>query len=218
MGGKVVLVASLLVALAGCVNARSDPARRDATRNDLEQARRAYWFEQPDVVRVSARRFDPLWKACEATAGDYLFDLDRLDYRAGLITTKPLVSKQWFELWKRDVSDPGQLAVSSVATMRRTVHFDIERADDGSYVMSPRVLVERQTLAGPRVTSASQYQSVFAAAAPTAEPYGSPEADAGINLPTYYWYSVGRDEAMERELAKAVEARVGKGQALARSQ
>ena len=69
--------------------------------------------------------------------------LDRQDFRAGVITTKPLVSKQFWELWRNDVVTLSDMANSSLATHRRTLRFDIDRKDAGGYVATPRVVVER---------------------------------------------------------------------------
>src|SRR5207245_5438405 len=65
-------------------------------------------------------------------------DLDREDYREGLLTTLPLVSKQSFEIWRRDVVTVPAIAQSTLATFRRTVRFQFSKREDGGYIAAPR--------------------------------------------------------------------------------
>jgi len=67
-----------------------------ATFKDLRDHAPSYWLDQPAVVSVENFKFQPLWDACEKVARSYQFQLDREDYRLGLITTRPRSpSKSW---------------------------------------------------------------------------------------------------------------------------
>jgi len=195
--------ALLLLILPGCVAHSASPTTRLATDIDPLQAEPAYWLAQPVATSVKTLDFDALFQAAQKSAQDYRFKLDRLDYRAGLITTTPLVSKQWFEVWRKEVIGFHDQQIASTATLRRTVRFEIARREDGRYELSPQVLVERQAIAGGRVTTV-----VHSARALSPSGSGSIEADAGIVLPTNYWYAVGRDENLERALARQIEKRL----------
>ena len=171
-----------------------------ATAKDLATTRPSYWVDQPAVATVENFKFQPLWNACEAVARSYLFPLDRQDYRLGLITTKPVISKQILEPWRKDAGTLDQVWQDSLTTMRRTIRFDIERGEDGTYAMTPRVLVERETILERRITSATQYRSVFSGPAVGTRAV----ADADLDVPPIYWTPVGRDLQMERHLATDV--------------
>ena len=95
---------------------------------------------------------------------------------------------------------------SSLATIRRTLRFEIERTEDGAYAMAPKVLVERETIVERRLTSAVQFRSAFSG--PAAESKASVEAES--DLPPRYWTPIARDTALEEQIADAVRKRMKK--------
>src|SRR5687768_16374384 len=123
-----IATAIVVAALAGCAAqpSKSLPAPAPTTQPSAATGRPPYWLRQPAVATVKANDFEPLWRACEDAADHFGFALDRLDYRNGVITTLPLTSKQFWELWRNDVVTLGDLANSSMATYRRTLRFDID--------------------------------------------------------------------------------------------
>ena len=155
-------------------------------------------------VTVTARNFDRLWAACADAARDRQFTLDRQDYRGGVLTTAPLVSGQFFEPWRRDTLTADAAAESSLATIRRTLRFEFTRHENGAFSVVPRVQVERYSLAERRITSAMLYRSAFRKTTAT----GTRESDRGIPLPARYWYSIGNDPVLEKDLAEAVRRRI----------
>lgn len=198
--------------LGGCIGKPQDPAAtQPATAVDPATTQPSYWLGQPAAATVTAGGFEPLWEACKDVAREHLFRLDRTDYRAGVLTTKPMVSGQFFEPWRRELKDADDVAESSTATIRRTVRFEIGRRDDGTFAMVPKVLVERQALAERRITSVVLYRGAFGRKGETrAQPSGTRESDQGIILPAKYWYPIGRDGKLEKALADAVERRLSR--------
>lgn len=202
---KALLIAGLSVfaaALPGCATVERSPA---LTQSDTALATPAYWLRQPATEAVTHGDYDQLWEACRSAARWRGFRVDRTDYRGGVMVTYPLVSRQFFEVWRRDVVTLPDLAESSLATVRRIVRFEIEKRDDGSFACVPKVLVERYAQTERRITSVTQYRESF-----SSEPgvLGSRERDKGINVPVTYWYATGRDDALERELAEGIRARL----------
>lgn len=170
-----------------------------ATDIDPQTTLPSYWWKQQAYSKVYGDNFEALWGGAERAVRNRLFTLDRQDYRDGVLTTAPMVSKQNWEFWRRDVVDKQSLDESSLATVRRTVRFEIIKRSDGGYVVEPRVLVERLSLNGKRITAVVNYTEAFAAQ--PAPKYASPgEATA----PTSYWYAIGRDTALEKELAEEI--------------
>ena len=159
-----------------------------------------YWLNQPPAATVVADDFTPLFRACRRAALASSFTIDRVDFRSGLMTTFPQVSKQFFELWRNDVAAPRDVLGSSLDTVRRTVRFEVRRRDDGRYEAVPKVLVERFSLAERRITSVARFAEMFT----VERTEGSRNRDRGGELPDMYWYATGRDAAMEKRLAAAV--------------
>lgn len=202
---------AIVLPLGGCTSdAPAVPATQPVTAIDARLARPDYWYAQPATATVVAGNFDALWSAADAAARTRFFPIDRRDVRGGLMTTEPMVSKQWFEPWRQDVLEGDALADSSLATIRRTVRYEFERRDDGSFAVTPKVLIERYSVAENRVTSVVLYRAAFRAGRTTDQTaYGTRETDRGVYLPSRYWYAVGRDVALEQALAGDIQRRIG---------
>jgi hypothetical protein len=199
-----VAVISLIV---GCIGKHpSNPAAtQPVTVKDLATTQPSYWLDKPAAVTVSNFQFQPLWDACEKTARAHLFQLDREDYRLGLLTTKPMISKQLLEPWRKDTGTAHGVVENSLAAIRRTLRFEIEHSDDGTYIMTPKVIVERFTIVERRITSATQTRVAFSGPqVPTREAVEAETAD----LPVSYWTPVGRDSEMEKQVAAEVRKRL----------
>ena len=196
-GATAALAALFTLLLTGCA---ARPAQRPA---DLppESAEPRYWLNQPPVALVVHDDFDELWNACRWVTRARSFTVDRSDFRSGLLTSFPQVSKQFFEFWRNDAGTLPAVMESSIATVRRTVRFELRRREDGEYEAVPRVLVERYSLAERRVTSVARYAEIF-----TIENVeGSRARDKlGGDLPDAYWYAVGRDTPLELQMAADV--------------
>lgn len=199
---SIVVLVALIGGSPGCSNSAGGPRATDA---DPKLATAAHWLAQPATDTVTHGDYDALWEACTGAARWRGFRVDRTDYRRGVMVTHPLASKQFFEVWRRDVSTFSDLAESTLATMRRTIRFEIERRDDGTFACVPKVLVERYAQTERRITSVTQYRESFSNVPGV---LGSRERDKGVNVPVVYWYATGRDEVLERQLAEGIRARL----------
>ncbi len=215
------VAALVAVGTIGCITGPSNPAAtQPSTVLDLATTQPSYWYSLPTATEstVAAAGFDTIWNACDEAARDLQFVIDRTDYRGGVMTTRPLTSRQWFEIWRPDVRTLDDLAESSLSATRRTIRFQVDRRSDGTFVMTPKVLVERETIAEQRITSVVNYSSIFSRPVKLREaPRGSREADEGILLPSRYWYPTGRDTMLEKAIAERVERKVERVEKLARS-
>jgi len=169
------------------------------------QATADYWFKQPAVASVVSRDFPSLWDACARTLINDQFEIDRQDRRLGILTTTPMISKQFFEVWRSDAGTPREILLDSLQTIRRTIRFDLTRRPDGSYLASAKVLVEQMAHPERRLTMAPQFTGAFAAIAETP----SRTTEQGVEVPNRYWYALGRDPAMEKQLANSVRNKLG---------
>jgi hypothetical protein len=174
-----------------------NPNAKPATSIDPKFADSEYWFRQPAKEIVQADNYDKLWNACEITALNTGFVIDRFDYRTGLLATKPLVSKQFFEVWRTDVVDFKSQADADTTTHRRTARFQIHKLNNGKYACEIKAVVEHYAMAERRITAVYQYLDAFS----VHRQYETQTADDGTPLRVEYWYAERRDDALERSLA-----------------
>ena len=200
---RIGLIAALvLVPVTGCLWKKPAADAPRATAVPAEQANPEYWLNQPGNVTIRYGDFDKLVDACEVVASRRGFKLDRADFRSALLTTKPLTASQIFEPFLTDNTTGQTIARANLATYRRTIFFEfakIEPTPEGgaaSYVVTPKVLIERQATrtgrAGPAVFSATAVNATAV--------IGSKEQDNGQYIPLSYWYATGRDAELERRL------------------
>ncbi|MGA3068397.1 MAG: hypothetical protein ABSF29_16265 [Tepidisphaeraceae bacterium] len=201
------LLIALLLAPVGCASepegidiSNASPAHASATNIPVEQATPAYWLTRPAKASAVAFDFPKLCDACLDVARDYQFTIDRTDYRQGVITTTPKISPQLFEFWRKDAGTYYDELQSSLQTIRRTIRFELSRSDEGLFTVRPKVLVEKLSIEQRRITSETQYQFVFSPLGNS----GTFTTDQGVTLPLRYWYAIGRDEPMEKQLAEAI--------------
>jgi hypothetical protein len=198
----------VLVLGTGCSSSNGRPSTQPATAIDYHEGQSNFWFAKPAVASVACSSYDALWNNASLVALADGFAIDREEYRNGLLTTKPLVSAQIFEPWKRDVGDLHEVVQSTISTVRRTIHFDLRRLPDGSFSASPKVLIEHHSLAERRITSVTEYLTVFQADRPLDEEY----TEEGVLIVSDYWFAIGRDYALERKLAGQLQTKMSPGQ------
>lgn len=213
MNGRKILACALagLLALTGCAGG-SHPAARPTTAPALatdippETASASYWLEQKPVVSVRSSSYADLMQECDHVLRQRYFLIDRLDYRSGLLVSKPLISKQFWEFWRSDVGSTQQTLASSVATYRRLVQWQVRQAEGGGFSAVPHVVVERISTPARRITTVVNYRSSVSAT----------EAQTGLatssleRVPADSWYAIGRDKPLEIALAEDLRDRMQK--------
>lgn len=198
-----IAIATVLMA-AGCA---SGPPPQPAPQPDPATAYPQYWLSKPAAASVWSGNYDKLWGACGDVARDELFILDREDYRDGLLTTQPLVSRQFFEIWRPDTGDTHDLIINSLQSIRRTIRFEFEKSS-GGYSATPKVLIERLSQPEVRTTTAARYRSLFATPQLPSD-HGPRMVEGALGTFGEDWYAIGRDLKMEEQLAQAVKQRLG---------
>jgi hypothetical protein len=183
------IILCLLIAAAmplGCITDRPfDPAAtQPATVIDAKLATSEYWLAQPITEQVTHADFTTVWETCEQVAHDYFFKIARRNFRSGLLTTEPAISKQLLEFWRKDAGTPEDVKEASIAAIRRTIYFQVTKNSDGGYSVAPKVIVERESRVDPK--------------------FRAEETD----LPVTYWYALRRDSAMESQLAAAIRQKL----------
>jgi hypothetical protein len=209
---RVIFASMLLCALfTGCITGPMHPsATQPVTISDPATTQPSYWYSQASPATVTYDSFGTLFKTCENVTRDYGFKIDRVNYRTGIMTSYPMVSSQFFEIWRPELRNIHDAEQSSLATVRRTLHFEIQRNEDGSFEVSPKVLIERQKVQEQRITSVALYRGAFTPTDPKNLPAGTKETDEGFIIPPKYWYAIGRDPLLEKKLAHEISARLVK--------
>lgn len=186
--------------MPGCLtNDPNIPTTQTATDIDPQSAKPAYWLSQPAIDNVHGSDYHKLYTACDHVIRMHYYDVDRQDYRAGLLASKPLISQQIWEFWRRDVGSADQIVNSSLATYRRTIYWELTRSGDG-YSASPRVVIEHYAGMPGRVTAVTGARSGIASGQAQTQ-IDSPRIES---LAEARWYAVGRDQALERQLVRDV--------------
>jgi hypothetical protein len=220
---ETVSAAALVIALAlgwmgGCIMHPQNPAAtQPATETDLATTQPYYWLAKPAAAQVRGRDFDTIWETCKTIARDYQFTLERDDFRSGVITTAPLVSKQWFEPWRPDTGTIEGAFANSLGAIRRSLRFEITRNSDDTYTITPKVLVEREVILERNVTDVAQYRFAFSGPAtkiPAREAV-TLEPDTYPDVPIKYWYPTSRDTAMEIQVAARLKRALEKRESFA---
>lgn len=96
---------------------------------------------EPALQTPAERNFQAMWLASQEVLRKYRFTINRLDRRAGLITTEPLTGQQFFEPWRRDAVTRDALADSSLKTLQRSVVVRIQPTRPGAEDYEPIVEV-----------------------------------------------------------------------------
>ncbi len=190
----------LCLFLSGCIFGKANPAvTAPVTQINPKEATPDFWWNQPGVTQVHGNDFQKLWDACKGELYVRLFTVDREQYRNGLLSSEPMVSKQFFEPWRTDAVNLHDVAESSLATIRRTVRFEVRRRPDGSYDAVPKVLVERYASTERRLTTITQFRQSLSGPRPVNNTTDQTAAQA-----TDYWYAVRRDTDMEKDIAASI--------------
>jgi len=213
-----IVVAALALFLPGCTGEEPSPATTQlATAIDPKTAEPSYWYDKPGLVSVEAPEFDTLWKSCKLAARDDSFILDRPGYRDGLMTTQPLTSQQFFQPWLHNVGDGHALIQASLATMRRTIRFEMTKVGEGpaaKWQCVPKILVERYQEVERRITNETEYREAFNLTRQEAAMQDERERDPTSGIAPAYWYAVGRDYELERQIASLIREHVNHPQDL----
>ena len=182
---RIFLVVMMMV-VCGCMGKRPEnpAATQPATSVDPQLAEKEYWLAKAGSAEVRGD-FEPLWEASEEAAHEFFFKIDRRDQRSGLLTTQPMISKQFWEVWRKDAGTWKDAQEATLASIRRTIYFQFRKEKDGGYSVTPKVIVEKESKVDPKYKTE-------------------------IEGPSTYWYALRRDEVVEKRIARAIKHHLNK--------
>jgi hypothetical protein len=142
---------------------------------------------------------DRIWQAVQDTLRSHRFQLDRVDRRAGVITTQPETSQSLFEFWRRDVDTWPDLWEATLNPIRRWVEVAVARDDAGRWA-HVEVVVHKERLSSPD----RQFNSTGAAYQYFGNNLPSTSGAVSVTPEEDVWLDRGRDPAMEAYLLGAI--------------
>ncbi len=137
-----------------------------------------------------------LWDTCQDVLRRNRFTLDRVDRPAGVITTFPVTSQQFFEFWRHDVDTAFDLADASLSTIRRQARVDVTPIEDNPDKLQVCVTVRVERLSAPE----RQFNSSATVLQYFGEELPGESGQRRLTRADDYWFDLGRDGAMERYL------------------
>lgn len=143
-----------------------------------------------DSTKTSA-----FWEGIQNALHNRGFKLDRVDERAGVITTLPVTSQQFFEVWRHDVNTREDFWEATLNPIRRWVEVNVSRDEDGTW-NNIAVIVHKQRYSAPdrQFNSTGALTQYFAASLPTTT------GETTVGAERDRWLDIGRDGAMEAYL------------------
>ncbi len=159
--------------------------------------------DAPALTYPASRRAE-VFAGVTVALRDAGYALDRADYRAGVITTKPRAVATALEPWSGAAGSNGGGDLAWAATLghlRRVVRVTAERAKTAADTEQIRVSVQLLRYAAPqrRVINAARGR-MFSMLAAVPQPW----ADRGIR--GVYWHPIGHDSDEEARLLAALIA------------
>ena len=142
---------------------------------------------------------DQLWGSIQDTLRRHSFALDRVDRRAGVVSTMPETSQHFFEFWRHDVETRRDSWEASLNPIRRWVEVSVARGDDETWA-GLSVMVHKERLSSPD----RQFNSTGAAYQYFGDNLPSTTGLARVTAEDDRWLDVGRDSAMENHLLRVI--------------
>ena len=154
--------------------------------------------QRPVTVEVS---HDSVYQAIRKELTVRGFQLDQVNRRRGLVETHALLSKQWFEFWRRDVVSGEAGLEASLQTIRRKVRVTVRPTDSGSLQLDCQVRVERRVSDTRQESNQVQSRNVFYRAGgpvPSLAPR-NPQNGSGRE-----WQKIDHDELLEKAILTGI--------------
>ena len=187
---RLFVIVPLIWAAMGCLGPR---------RND-------YLSSRPMTVIDPFPQADRIWESAQDTLRHHRFRLDRVDRRAGIITTMPETSQSLVEFWRHDVDTWPDLWEATLNPIRRWVEVMVSRRDDSRWA-ELAVVVHKERLSSPD----RQFNSTGAAYQYFGGNLPSTAGAVEVTPEEDVWLDLGRDPAMEECLLNAIIDSAGLG-------
>ena len=162
--------------------------------------------EQWDPVRAAGEAsFEDVWQACLDSFEDRGLEIERQDRRFGIIQSKAVVGKQFFEFWRHDTANSDDLLLSSLHTVRRTVSINISKQGAAQFQVNVEVHAERAHIAGEHLDCAVE---AFELLDRQGMPASASRRDYIHPRKEPVWVDLGREETLEKAIMQDIAQRL----------
>jgi len=169
------------------------------TTGCLGPKQESYVTHRPIDVQPQSDQAERLWDATGDVLRRFDFQLDRTDWREGVITTLPETSRTFFEFWRKDVQTDEDLWESIINPIRRWVEVRFHPDDHGEW-HSLSVCVHKQ-----RLTSLDrQFNSTGAAYQFFGTKLPATTGEARVTGERDHWLDIGNDDALAAVLLERI--------------
>lgn len=153
----------------------------------------------PRQLTQEQKNFEAAFLASQDVLIDYGFEIDRRDRRRGEVTTKPMLARHLFELWRRDATTGFDIAEGALHKIYIVASVKIERMSASSDQFIAVVSAERLRSSTPE----EQFDSVrfIQRAPPRGSAAGPTVSGSGANF-----VNLGRDENLEMQIANEISS------------
>ncbi len=162
---------------------------------------------EPNPMTVTGAEFDAVFHACREALRERYFEEDRIDRRAGVITTAPSTAGGIGEFWRRDRADAEGIALASLGAVRKIVSIQIKPTKTGGFTVALTVVTQRRQLPNLEPTTTSDAYSIFRTEKSLLGERLNMEARqmSWERERIAWWADLGRDEALEQALLRDVK-------------
>jgi hypothetical protein len=162
---------------------------------------------QAQPVCLEAISQDKLMQIVDKTLFSMQFEIEKYDVENGLIRTRPLRGKQFFELWRSDNAGGFNTAESNLQSLQRTIELTFQPQQTG-VCMQCQATTQRLSLPEEPIqgyyTGAGLYNK------------GSSQSRQQLDVDTnkqkeMKWVDLGRDAALEQKIIERIQQKISKG-------
>ncbi len=152
------------------------------------------------------KAFAEVWNAATDTLDRYGFEIAYQDRRTGVIRTRPITGKHWFEFWRKDAASDFARKESTLQTIYRSAEVRIVPSDQEKDEFDVRVVAKAVRSSRPviQVTSTSEAFDLFSYGNRMRTDWRSEDGEIQTIVP------LGEDEALAEQLRQDILSRLGR--------
>lgn len=185
-----------------------------------------YISSRPLSAAAWAEYGDAIWEESQNTLREHEFKIDRVDRRAGLITTRPEPSRHFFEFWRQELRTAYDVWEATINPLRRWIEVKVIPSEaSGEVELAIVAHKERLSVPDRQFNSTGAAYQYFSGTLPAfrqirqlsegeanqyaanSPPALDPLVDPALEGAT--WIDRGRDPALEEYLLRTILERAG---------
>jgi len=152
---------------------------------------------------LSGVDIDSAMRASEKVLVGMNFVIDKSDPDLLIITTKPLIGGQFFELWRKDNVGGYNSGISNLHTIQRIVELGLKE-NQGQICVTCKVIIERLSIPEKQIDSTASTHSIFSRSSESEQSLAiNAEQEAQME-----WIDIGRDSKLETVILNKIDKKI----------